>query len=123
MNKEVTYPVAKLLREKGYDLPCGYFYGEDGELIQAAYFRNHNEASVTVWSAPTIADAVMWLYEKHKIWVNAPFDDGCLLFYYVVNTRCDKLYANRFTNLQTRFKTPDEAYNAAIEFALQYAKI
>ena len=47
MNKEVNFEIAKLLKEKGFRLLPDF---------KSSY--------------PTIAEVVMWLYEKHGVWIS-----------------------------------------------------
>ena len=63
-------------------------------------------------NAPTIAEVVMWLYEEHGIWIYAHRIDQ-KEFYWSIDT--DK---KEFTSGEN-FKTPTEAYEAAIEYTLK----
>lgn len=81
MNKPVSFELAKLLKEKGCDIPCrttvslqeeGKVYNDHAnEVIDWNNFiPTTNPALEKCFiSAPTIADVVMWLYEKHGIWI------------------------------------------------------
>ena len=95
MNKPISYPLAKLLKEKGFDEPCPNLYYQP-EMCKK----------------PTIADVVMWLYEKHDIWINVwPMNKN--EFYWGVDTN-----EKEFTSDDINFNSPTEAYEAAIEFIL-----
>lgn len=66
MVQEVKYEIAKLLKEKGFDLPTkGFYYSEEfkTEDIRITDSMNHN-SHVSKFSAPTIAQVIMWLCEK-----------------------------------------------------------
>ena len=148
MNTPVKFEIAKLLKEKRFDIPTkkyyeyalkskkdkengysGSFGWKKGELnLQSDYFQNNSKSDFTseMWymcSSPTIAEVVMWLYEKHGIWIvinphkgeddlGKPFmefdpevwsfTNKCILH----NTKL--LY----------FNSPIEAYEAAIEYVL-----
>jgi|APGre2960657373_1045057.scaffolds.fasta_scaffold76840_3 hypothetical protein len=95
MNTEVNYEIAKLLKDKGFKgsthanwwilqkdhhenykkrLPVDeskvFFAKNSYDLdlkIQIDEEREHNVFHVL--SAPAIAEVVMWLYEKHGIWI------------------------------------------------------
>ena len=98
MNKEVNFEIAKLLKEKGFSWECRHFYskskydkefylktgteyesdrdciwdwnlngGKSGMLSKIIPYPNDSDA--IYYSAPTIAEVVMWLYEKHSIWI------------------------------------------------------
>ena len=122
MNKEVNFETAKLLKEKEFDEPCTYYY-------ELEYAHLYPENTIHTWdprfktkfknsyqwekaAAPTIADVVMWLYEKHGIWIgvtkykNHEDDDNDLCY---------------FTPDHGRhvYETPTEAYEARIKFTLE----
>lgn len=110
MNKEVSLPLAKLLKEKGYNKSC-YHYYYNNELVFMSSRDNWNAYS-NGYSAPTIADVVMWLYEKHGIWV---------WVYQYKDHAADNNDPFSFRSNATgskEFNNPTEAYEAAIELAL-----
>ncbi len=104
MNKPVSPKLDKLLLDMGIDMPV----------------------------SPTISDVVMWLYEKHGIWIEVSKLDGYQnLFFYTItgsngfnyghkitviewdDDKCDEMgYTNKYKN------SPTEAYEAAIEYTL-----
>ena len=138
MNTEVNYEISKLLKDKGFKgsthanwwilhkdhhenykkrLPVDeskvFFAKNSYDLdlkIQIDEEREHNVFHVL--SAPTIAEVVMWLYEKHGIWIYALRIDQ-KEFYWSIDT--DK---KEFTSGEN-FKTPTKAYEAAIEYTLK----
>jgi len=95
MNTPVSFPIAKLLEEKGFDksteanwwilakdhsenynkkLPVDeskIFFAENSyELELKTQIDEETEHNVYhVLGAPTIAEVVMWLYEKHGVWI------------------------------------------------------
>ena len=100
MNTPVSYSIAKLLDSKGV--------------------RFENGQDMAIWWAkeilirPTIADVVMWLYEKHGIWISVKKDyhNGALLGFESMIDNEDG-----FIDCGT-FDTSNEAYEAAIEYTL-----
>lgn len=124
MNTPVSFELAKLLKEKGFNekvtkrwsiaenidgdkFPicqneCGLFNWNDVE-----YYPNH-------FSAPTIAEVIMWLYEKHGIWVEVVKPVRQKLFRFNVDNK-DNI--NEFTSVVC-FNSPTEAYKAGIEYTL-----
>lgn len=133
MNKEVSFPIAKLLKEKGYSWECENFYkkgkydkkfylttgveydsdrncvwdwnlngGKSGMLSKVIPYPN--ESTAIYYSAPTISDVVMWLYEKRGIWISVNSIDDSTIF-----RHC-------FSNID--FNSPTEAYEVAIEYTL-----
>jgi len=93
MNKSVSFELAKLLKEKGFDEPCPNLYYQPERCKK-----------------PTIADVVMWLYEKHNIWIVCFPTDGGWSFDIFIKTDCIK--SESFIN------SPTEAYEAGIEYIL-----
>lgn len=114
MNTPVNFELAKLLKGKGYPQPKTLnqakglnisfnWYNEDG-------IYNANYKLDTKITAPTIAEVVMWLYEKHGIWlyVSKPYENG-----WVIHWQGLDIYPTLIC-----YNTPTEAYEAAIEYIL-----
>lgn len=106
MNTHVDFEIAKLLKEKGFDIPVLSYYDGDrfclnysiinqyiqeyiedkGDCLIIPYTSgegslyletiNFNGWGVNNYSAPTIAEVVMWLYEKHGIWISVNYKLG-----------------------------------------------
>lgn len=103
MNKPIKYPLAKLLKEKGFDKQFRDFYTKPNSKMFSIdeHYRNYPIKNIpkklyavglhavlnveNVYPAPTISDVVMWIYEKHGIWINVSpcmtFKDGNLREY------------------------------------------
>lgn len=138
MNIPIKYPIAKLLKEKGFDEQCYYYYEhaiteayneqdgysgpfgwEKGETNYQSGFHINNskyDSSNEAWllcSAPTIAEVCMWLYEKHGIWIYPFRHDFNNQFYWHIDTARE----DEFTS-DNVFNSPTEAYTAAIEYTL-----
>lgn len=97
MNKEVKFEIIKLLKEKSFDFP--------------------KKASQNDYQGepPTIAEVVMWLYEKHGVWiyVQRDWDVGkCLGFEGIIDGN------DGIINTKT-FNSPTEAYEDAIKYTLE----
>lgn len=91
MNTPVNFELAKLLKEKGYRILPDF---------KSSY--------------PTIAEVVMWLYEKHGIWISV---DWTVFFkekvwFYSIRQK------NQSSKLKRLFNSPTEAYEAAITYTL-----
>ena len=128
MNTIVTFETAKLLKEKGFDLPCIYCYDKCNMLsTYSTVFKplNYNTSGY-LKSAPTIEKVVLWLYEKHGIWISvAPRfnNDNSLWFVYeslilstnTIKTLNNNLFKGHFNEM---FKSPTEAYSSAILYTL-----
>ena len=73
------------------------------------------KAEEVACSAPTIAEVVMWVYEKHGIWINVERHEPKSLFNWVI------IYQDDVAVKESRgngYKSPTEAYEAAIEYCL-----
>lgn len=131
MNTTVRFPIAKLLKEKGVNIKTQKTFYPNGEECDYYPYDNLGENNSYFWR-PTIAEVVMWLYEKHGIWIETSKIDGYQnLFYYTItgsngfnfghkitviewdDEKCDEMgYNNKYNN------SPTEAYEAAIEYTL-----
>ena len=65
-----SFEVAKLLKEKGFDEPCFYYY-KDKVLIFSHSLKGRNSYQTDTYSAPTHQMAMAWLRE-HGLHINAP---------------------------------------------------
>ena len=89
MNTPVSLEIERLLIEKDIDMPV----------------------------SPTIAEVVMWLYEKHGIWVAVSYEindlDQTEWFWSTVKN------GEEIASQYLGFNTPTEAYEAAITYTLK----
>lgn len=114
MNTPVSFEISKLLKEKEFDEPCYYYYYNDKLNVSS----KDNWNNFNGYSAPTIAEVVMWLYEKHGIWVSVDnLIDGN--FYFSHRDAKASNYASRKGCNEYGYKTPVEAYEAVIEYTLE----
>ena len=142
MNTHVISKIAKLLKEKGFDVPVRNYYllKEEGNYLHEGFEDSYwGDNRIVNWnkdvvgikpfegfiSAPTIAEVVMWLYEKHGIWISVDIDgENFDIFYFLVYRNHEervKEYIKKFNdeNYNTNYKTPVEAYEAAIDYSLK----
>ena len=104
MNIPVSKAISDLLQQKGYK-----------------------------WTFPTTADVVMWLYEKHGIWINVcptiieyNSRKDCIGFIYLITKlktylENGKMYGNDDKGIFSNsyyYNSPTEAYESAIEYTL-----
>lgn len=68
MNTPVSFELAKLLKEKGFEERTKS-YTEDGKLVTISLTIRRFNLEKVYYPSPTIAEVVMWLYEKHGIWI------------------------------------------------------
>jgi len=132
MNTPVSFELAKLLKEKGFDEKCSHYYindfqnfKHDGKLYKTSlpndwdnenifqYVKRTNQPHLC--NAPTIAEVVMWLYEKHGVWISVFNDDVNFFWMGIILKTKERL---RDGNAR-EFYSPTEAYSAAIEYTLK----
>jgi len=65
-----SYEVAKLLKEKGFDIPLNYFYNSDGRRCYAtSYNWNQTTGDFQDYSCPTHQMAIAWLREVYGLYI------------------------------------------------------
>ena len=129
MNTNVNFEIAKLLKEKGFDVENKDKYKMFGsQTIPQLEWYNDTKFNIykDYYLAPTIAEVVMWLYEKHGIWVQGPFPLKNGKWEWVVFFLKEPLegsdgFKNRMSIVDKTpyYDTPTETYLAAIEYTLK----
>jgi hypothetical protein len=126
MNKILSFEICKLLKEKSFNLKVVNFYNYEklslisdkdrqiGKLINYNPI-NWNSVNQHYTSAPTIAEVLMWLYEKYGIWVSVLYQRHSENKHWKYNIR----QLNGIETVLWEHKTIEEAYEAAIEFVLK----
>ena len=113
MNTPVSFPLAKLLKEKGFDEPCKLCV-EDGDERPLPFNCGntiHRNSLHPYYSAPTIADVVMWLYKKHGIWISVdPENDTNTWFHTITHGNSTTVFGD--------YSSLTEAYEKGIEHIL-----
>ena len=125
MTTPVSFEIAKLLKEKGFDEICfvSWWWDEPNKLAQIyphwesrmsapknSIIANSKKGLI---SAPTTAEVVMWLYEKYQHWLQVEAKGGQFTWKNVsVGKKFGKI-AGGWAN------TPTEAYEAAIKYTLE----
>ena len=89
MNTSVSFPIAKLLKEKWFHQHHEFSkgYTKNGDLFHQGY--GDLNKTQDYFQAPTIAEVVMWLYEKYGIWISVTKDwdvGKCLGFESIIDT-------------------------------------
>lgn len=144
MTTPVTFELAKLLKEKLFNNETEHFYtkpnskmfgiDEHGRYypiknISKKLYRCGEHAALnseSVYSAPTIAEVVVWLYKKHGIYIHiSPHGEEEDLFVdckWWFSIYKDKLFnligGSKVTEGIEDFDSPTETYEAAIEYTL-----
>ena len=117
----VSYKVAKLLREKGFDESCYQKYDDEGYLSfnHNGYINEEEPTEDFSALAPTHQMAMKWLREVHKIDIdilsrlslNADNDHN---YSYVIKHQYDKYHYNTYTDGEYQY------FEDAVESALKY---
>lgn len=107
MNTPVSFPIAKLLKEKEIIFETKLYYSSETKVTSVSY----NE-----FAAPTIAEVVMWLYEKYGVWIiSVPEGLSTTWAFSLFNINPEK---GRIIFNSPSFDSPTEAYEAAFEYTL-----
>jgi hypothetical protein len=135
MTEPVNSKIAKLLKEKKFNEPC-LLYWKDLNL-EGHRFKDWNNETIGdspmhkrnagYYSAPTISEVVMWLYKNRGIWIGVkPSYDG-IEWYSEMFTASEQSWNDKdkrhsintaFRDYNSIHNSPTEAYEAAIEYAL-----
>jgi hypothetical protein len=140
MNKNVSFDIAKLLNSKDFDIKCLHFYTKPNSTMfgidehnkiypikntSKKLYKEGEHAALnikSVYSAPTISDVVMWLYEKYDIWISVSTSKYLKFYSRVFKKESTKSIEHSFifeiSGSIYDFNTPCEAYEAAIEYVL-----
>jgi hypothetical protein len=118
LNTPIKFEIAKLLKEKGINIYSEYRYTDFNGIE-----RLEKDVSEIFPYAPTIAEVVMWLYEKHRIWVWViPFETNtqyyCQSFYKIGQGEEEIILTGKHNHTPSAFDSITEAYEAAITYTL-----
>ena len=125
----VSFEVAKLLEEKGFDEPTWTRYEDNDEVIFGDKY-NWNNSPMGQTSAPTHQMACKWLRENHNVFIEMKRDNQYYLGMPVTPmTKEDKerghksLYYANVLNEKADFISTEkkESYEDAVEEALKIA--
>ena len=107
----VSFETAMLLKEKGFNEPCSYYY-EDDELYKC--------------TAPTQSLAQKWLRDTHHITFNANphSNDGKIIYVVTIkvisnNKHVDFNVMMDTSNKATMFDTYEDAIEAGLKYCLK----
>jgi len=113
MNTPVSFELAKLLKEKGFDdfTQIWYQHGEGISGCVEGKRDYYNRKGDIYTSAPTISDVCMWLYEKYNIWISVdPEIDSNTWFHTITHGKSETVFGN--------YSSLTEAYEKGIEHVL-----
>lgn len=125
----VSFETAKLLKEKGFDVPTTTLYNQNGDFGLCEGFTNGMKTlcntDLTKYyrsdfiSAPSQAMAMRWLRKAHDIFIRPnisflyPIKYYCEIFCYGDNLKTQQDIATE------NFESPEEACEAAIKYCLE----
>ena len=133
MNTPVSFPLAKLLKEKDIKIDTEevLFYRDEVNNIEEHQIKNRDllynytgfgnyTPDENEYQTYMISDVVMWLYEKHGIWVRVtpiPYSDN------LTHWRWEHMSTNYSTRnfkwkKEQDYMSPTEVYEDAIEYVL-----
>lgn len=120
----VSFEIAKLLKEKGFDIPCNSLYrviSKDDRLFPELkvenYTSNWNNLKQFYYSAPTHQMALAWLRAQGvHIDIITSFDLNGKDHYSYTIYQNSKLIRNEYTNFDWYY---EEATEAAIKYSLE----
>ena len=109
----VSYNTAKLLKEKGFDVPdyyCSRVYSDKGTLqgVESVRFNG-----IKYISAPTLQMAMKWLREMHDLFIGVEYVNILGLGYVYQST----IYRFGDDNICCLY---DKSYEKSIEAAIKY---
>lgn len=107
----VTFEIAKLLKDKGFDVPCIGRYSVRSKEFHLDCTRLCNNGGLFEFSAPTLQMAMKWLRKVHNI------------DFTITPDRIENYTAMIFVNKELPFTTIGsfKTYEAACEAAIKYA--
>ena len=114
----VSFEVAKLLKEKGFDEPIQYFYKSDSkELYRGTVFTN-TQIGDKFYNAPTHQMAMKWLREIHKLFIMILLlekEEGN--YGYTVEKIGSREFISTSGNIS--YDTTEDAVEAALKYSLE----
>jgi hypothetical protein len=133
MTTPISFELSKLLKEKGYDKhTCniyplvdfwGYKKGELSLFIEESLDEAFAKESNFYCLAPTITEVIMWLHEKHSLWIlPLPTVTGHFAYKIVdVQLSPEKpIERPPYKDVSANdYNSPTEAYEAAIKHCLE----
>lgn len=116
----ISFEVAKLLKEKGFNEPCFYYY-KDGVLMFNPFLKGRNLYQTDTYSAPTHQMAMAWLRIEHNIllFLLPAQENGKLVYLVEVWTWNEEKGIYESTYAPMPRKEPEQAVEAALKYSLK----
>ena len=126
----VSYEVAKLLKEKGFDEQCRDFYRQENGnwLHRTTYEYNYFNLQMPRWedcySCPTHQTAMKWLREVHNKHCDIGYDIDLEWFFQIIDLKETVEYdypetKYYHTENESGFNSYEDAVEAAIKYCLE----
>jgi hypothetical protein len=122
----VSFEVAKLLKEKGFNWDCITYYvdSEPDDVKYSMLFENNTTWEERCCSAPTHQMAMKWLREVHHYYIQIMLDSWALgdhSGYYVVIQKTDSDFEMMLQDAvdDVFYQTYEEAVEAALRYSLE----
>ena len=121
MTTPVNFNTAKLLEKKDIIIETSTVYSEHDKT------RVYDESDIReglIIKAPTIAEVVTWIYEKHGIWLFPEWQFSRKMWLYTIQDIASydntiKIQEQNYKDVgEVEFNSPTKAYEAAIEYYL-----
>lgn len=115
----VSYNIAKLLNDNGYNEDTYFRIYPDGSLATSGYLCDWNEKFIGAYSAPTFSDVVDWILEKYGIfieidYVRISYNFGKKFKYFVIDINEDSFGGDVLFRSDDAFETRNKAMEIAI---------
>ena len=137
MNTVVNFYTAKLLKRKDFDRKCSDYYtstggqysnGEGDVIYEDGFMPGELERMLcfdysdfnkiqkeNYFLCPTVSEVVMWLYEKHGIWISVLHKRHSQGKHFAYNIK----WVNGIETYLWEHSSPTEAYEEAIKYVLE----
>ena len=127
----VSFEVAKLLKEKGFDEPCTTRYGTDKRFIRSLSHFKNSEINKDAVNVPTLQMTMRWLREVHQLHISVDVrpiygkvkDEkgrntcGLLYWHYIAS---GEWMNDKREPQQKAFVVSEKTYEEAVEAAIKY---
>ena len=118
----VSFEIAKLLKEKGFDGECScyYFFKDEAQFEESLTHWNWNNGYTFRYSAPTLQMVMKWLREVHHLFVFIStwrkINDVQDQYYYEIRELGSKDYDTLFSNVVGSY---EQTCESAIKYCLE----
>lgn len=114
LEEYVTFEVAKLLKEKGFDVSCWNVYDKDGYIVDRRYPTHQSACSNGECLCPTQQRVMKWLREEKNIAIETMFNSSEHLWYACVKPMASNPSEDDY------YRCFSEKYEDAVEAAIKY---